>query len=345
MTPFEDEIEVFEDDCDEEEIDFEEEFTEVYVPQFTPGFEIELAFMVLKPTFGDLDYATVISPAGVNISQWKVKAIRPGFTSAFDLGIGYYFCDSGNNVKVSWLHHDTKDSNATHSEVDFIEPLFSAGELDGQYTHAKGTIWNHFDRVHLTAGQYVDAGSAFSLRMFGGVDFILLNQKVKTKFGNHSENIRLSQYQQSKFTGAGPLLGFNGIYHVGDGLGLIGEVTGACLMGSRDRHLRFRDTSIVGEAVGFDPQFTQQIYSVSTSQTIFGGEAKLALNYAYSYCDCVFRIEAGYKAGIYISALEAVKPLSVATAPELGTVTVQSIGKTISDFGFGGPYVTLGLDF
>lgn len=341
FMPFDDEFEIAEED---EEVDIEE-FSDVYVPSFTPGFEFEISVMTLRPTFGDLDYATVIHPAGVNIEGWDVKAVRPQFTSAFDLGLGYYFGNSGNNIKISWLHHDTKDLNTVHNEANFIEPLFSAGELNGQYTHAKSTLWNHFDRIHLTAGQYIDAGSSFSLRVFAGVDFALLNQKLQTKFGNHPENIKLSMYQKCKFVGGGPILGLNMIYHFCDGLGLIGEISGACLMGNRQRHLSLKDTSIVGAEVGFEPETRQYIRPDSTTQTVFGGEAKVGINYAYSYCDCVVRIEAGYKAGIYLNALESIKPLTVATAPELGSVTVQSIGKSISDFGFGGPYVTLGFDF
>lgn len=336
---------IFEEEIDDD-FDIEEDPCEVYVPNFTPGFELDISFLALKSSFNDLEYAASINPSGVVIPQWQIKAIKPDFAPTFELGLGYYFENTGNNLKITWLHQNTEDTNYAHGIGEgLVTPLFNVGDITGQYVHAKGILWNHFDRVHLTGGQFIDMGEAFNLRVFGGADFVFLDRKIHSRFSNRDNAIRLKIEQRSCFIGGGPMIGAHFIYHLCEGFGLVGEITGACLTGRKESDMGFRDRSPVGATVGFAENYSQNITSDSSIETLLGAEAKVGISYAYqSDCWCV-RLEAGYKAGVYPNMTQSLKALTVSSPPELGTVAISSIGKTTGDFSFGGPYLSLGVDY
>lgn len=313
----------------------------------TPGFEFDVTYLYLKPTADDIDFVSLTTPGPINSPDWNVKSVKPRFISAFDMGVGYVFPNCGNDLKVNWLHFQANNSNSfSVSGTDFAAPFFSVGPQGGFFQNARGKIHHKFDGVNLNAGQYVDIGRSVRLRLYGGVSFAKIKQEITSRFTDSQDTIDLKVRQHSDFMGVGPQLGVSTDYIICPNFSLVGDASGALLIGRKERHMNFTSNSVLAAAAGLASPNFQRIKEDSFTDTIYGLDGKLGLNYTFCICDRVpISIEAGYRVALYINAIHVVIPTSMVVTPATGTVAVSTLGTTRGDFGFNGPYFTVNVSF
>jgi hypothetical protein len=93
----------------------------------------------------------------------------------------------------------------------------------------------------------------------------------------------------------------------------------------------------------------QAITTHHETRVVPGGDAKLGFNYAYAFNRNSFlTAELGYKVAAYENAIRKVYPNSIVSPPnalQTGTIPVETMGESQSDFGVNGPYFNLSYSF
>ena len=90
----------------------------------------------------------------------------------------------------------------------------------------------------------------------------------------------------------------------------------------------------------------QGIYPPHVTQVVPGFDGALGLHYSYSLNKgSVLSIEIGYEYATYFNAIVAYNPITVVGEVDIGTIALDSLGKTTSNFSVNGPYLNLSLAF
>jgi len=140
----------------------------------------------------------------------------------------------------------------------------------------------------------------------------------------------------SSFTGAGPRVGVKGQYGIG-GFQFIGEAAGAALIGTAQSRINFLTT---------DPPMApnnQSLTSPNATQVVPSIDARLATAYTFppGYYG-VFKIEVGWQAAVYFTAVSQYALTSVPTTlilppTSIYLATAQHLQSNFTDQG---PYLT-----
>ena len=151
---------------------------------------------------------------------------------------------------------------------------------------------------------------------------------------------KINFINKSQFTGVGPLFGVDGLYRLPHHLGVTGALSASALIGSLDPSTTYISTT---------PQVSNNHQSITprnTTQVVPGLQGKLGLNYEYLLNNgSVWTLEAGYEYANYFNAIVAYNPVSVVGETNIGTIALQSLGKTVSNFAVNGPFVNLSVKF
>lgn len=319
----------------------------VTAPDWSSQFEVEAQYLYVQPTVSNIDYAAVINPVPLPTSpNWRIKSIKPDFTSAFQIGVGYALCSK--DIKLNWTHLNAKDSSSERSRsLNIVAPLFSVGPQGVAFRRAHGRVTHHFDEVNLNIGQYLDICDRFKMRLYAGASFVRVRQSTTSRFSDSIGTTTLKIHNTSEFTSGGPQFGVRSSYEMGWGFGLVGELASFLLIGDMRRHTTFTSASPISPALGLPIPNFQRTRSDSTMQTLPGFDGTIGLSYFQCFCNgaILFNVEIGYRAALFFGAIQSVDPSTLSFPPDAGAVNVSSFEKHISDFGFNGPYASLSLDF
>jgi hypothetical protein len=237
------------------------------------------------------------------------------------------------------------------------------------------------DAVDLDVGQYIDVGTRLRMRMFAGLRLARVSSDLSTTFAEDDANYFVeipgpgkdadgllssfgNEQLNSKFTGMGPRLGVDAVYHLGHSFGFVAKASASVLVGESESNSSFLGgLSMTGIDIGMpnnnddaDPaEFVIDVSSESekSARVVPVLDAKLGLNYTHTFQNqSLLTIEAGYQATQYINAVDR---LTVSTAEEPFATIVQSIisspsgadvvpfvsHRSTSSIGFSGPYLSL----
>jgi hypothetical protein len=371
---------------------------QLVVPNLKSGIDITLEGLYLQPTNSDLDYAAVATTnsAGLNnvngnnaviTNNTNVQTVDPDYNFGFRVGLGYTFEDSGNDVQLAWTHFNHTDSDSVTPDYGSVlstrygvgAPLFYAhnlsqiGGTDVNDVHASSDVKTKLDSVDLDVGQYVDVGTRLRLRMFAGLRFAeVTSDMANTYSANHvhsavgtkppetttTDTVLVENYN-SKFTGIGPRVGVDSVYHIGNCFGIVAHAAVALLVGEVESDSNGSFNS-VRTTTGGAPDVTVNLTDLDGdgSLTVIGTldsndssrvvpvlDAKLGLNYSHAFeNESILTIEGGYQATQYIDAVDRLdgSASGVSASPQAGPVaaSVQS-SRTTSSVGFNGPYLSL----
>lgn len=320
----------------------------------------------------------------------QVQSIDPDYNFGFRVGLGYTFIDSGNDIQLSWTHFNHTDSDNFNADNNtFITtPLGHRNYINGATTneqrhyalfetdtsiYEEGTVASDakfkLDAIDLDVGQYIDIGTRLRLRMFAGLRFSQLenNQTTDTYaqgsfFFTHTDYSRefddagkytdaYTETFNSKFTGLGPRVGVNSVYHLNDCFGVVAHAAFGLLAGQTETNTNSTDTRTQfvefltppPDDFPFSPEddtfiTTNSLNSSDSTRVVPVIDAKLGLNYSHAFdSDSVLTIEAGYQVTQYI---DAVDKLTTETFDDDTGLTTQ-INRTTSSVGFSGPYLSL----
>jgi hypothetical protein len=364
---------------------------QLVVPNLKSGIDITLEGLYLQPTNSDLDYATVANTTASGLvvtNNTNVQTVDPDYNFGFRVGLGYTFEDSGNDVQLAWTHFNHTDSDSVTPDYGSVlstrygvgAPLFYAhnlsqnGGTEVNDVHASSDVKTKLDSVDLDVGQYVDVGTRLRLRMFAGLRFAEVTSDMANTYSANDvdstvgtkppettttiDTVLVENYN-SKFTGIGPRVGVDSVYHIGNCFGIVAHAAVALLVGEVESDSNGSFNS-VRTTTGGAPEVTVNLTDLEGdgSVTVIGTldsndssrvvpvlDAKLGLNYSHAFeNESILTIEGGYQATQYIDAVDRLdgSASGVSTSPQAGPVpaSVQS-SRTTSSVGFNGPYLSL----
>ena len=278
----------------------------VGVPIFTPAIEFHGGVMFLQPSSDNLGWAVLTteenysSPVPIASPYWNIQTIRPEMQPGFEFGAGYAFDSAGKDFQANWQHLRTctTQSAATNNTGQWISPFTQTGpptaaSYDEIYfdtgvdllQSAQAHVKFAYDAVNVDFGQYVSFGPALSMRMFAGLSFARVQERLLTSFYGvppasnavfpDSVPLVISLNNTSTFSGVGPRFGLDSTLETRRGFRFTGQVAGALLIGRTDpAQYLFSATAPDLAAVGIAVN-QEFIGSQSFTHVVPSGNAKL----------------------------------------------------------------------
>jgi hypothetical protein len=217
-----------------------------------------------------------------------------------------------------------------------VGPPYSIGPETNDYKDAFGTVHTAYDAINLAAGHTFCDACEFQLRAFGGVGIARIGQDLTGLFESPGAAQSATNTNHSRFTGAGPRLGMEGQYALGD-FRLIGELATTALVGTEQSSINF---TTVSPLAGLN---NQVLTSPNATRVIPNIDARLAAAYVFPpSLYGVFKVEVGYRASVYVDAVSQYTLTQVPTMlilPPAGIYLATQLHSQ-SSFVDQGPYVT-----
>ena len=326
----------------------------VTIPTFDSRYEISASFLLLQPTSSSLDYGIHTQPLPAVTPKWLIQSINPDYTAAFDVGLGYVFPQSANDIQLLWAHLSQSKSDGVIAPTnDFIGPFYEIGPNAQNMQNLEGDSQFKYNLINLDVGQFVNFGCRLRTRMFTGISSVFINQHLNSSYSGVAANplFNLSTDNISKYSGVGPRFGLLSTYQFTPRFGLVAQIAGSAYMGRLRSTMEILGSSAVLTGLGI-PLNSQSIKTGSANRVVPGADGKLGLNYSFAFNhDSLLKVEAGYQFATYFNAIKEVYPSTLAqlgpfiTPIQAGSIYVGTMGQSQSNFGVGGPYLKASFSF
>jgi hypothetical protein len=296
--------------------------------------------------------------------------LTPTYKPGFEFGGRYAFADTGNDVQVNWQHLRTTTSEWAPTTLpvgQWISPFSQTGPSTAEsYSDinsnqgvnklltAAGQVKFAYDMVDIDFGQYVNVGSSLQFRLFGGISYARLQERLYSSFYGAppdphapfplSVPILLSLNNSTIFNGAGPRFGLDTTYNLPRGFRLTGRVAGAALIG-RSKPAQYVLTATSPELAGLGiPVNREFISSTAFTQVVYAFNAKLGAGYTYVFSNgWTANIEGGYMAALFIKPFSSYETNNNVLPLQIGSLSTASMRHTLSDFTLNGLYSSASL--
>lgn len=282
------------------------------VPQLAPGIQFHAGLLYLKPSAENLGYAVLTteenfeSPLPLATPLWAIETLEPSFEPGFEVGAAHTFACSGQDVRANWQHlrTGTSDSAAvTQDTGQWISPFSQTGPptaetyqelMENQGVNdllsAEGRVEFAYDAVNLDFGQYVNVGPSLAFRMFAGLSYARVQERLLSSFYGappapdavfpEDVRLRISLNNTSTFWGIGPRFGLEATQKTRHGLRFTGQLAGALLVGrTQPAQYLFAATAPDLALVGI-PVNREHVSSDPFTQVVYAGDAKLGIGYS-----------------------------------------------------------------
>lgn len=331
-----------------------------------PSYLIVSSFsgLAMQPFANNLDFAAEALPFTYGQSQpavspnWVIPVISPDYHFGFDVSVAGIFHGAKSSLAMNWERFHTSNDSQSLNVADInnmIGPFFEIGPDASVYKKAKGRVNFHFDEVNLDYGTFVRFGELLNVNFFAGATFSRIYQHRFTQFSDFVNSTVRTIKVPSKFIGIGPQVGFDFIYKIVKGFKFVGTTRASLFVG------RFRNTTTYSTKSNDLVRFNDVNPNIQHTNVYHKGgvvpgfEGKLGLAYEYffgSKCDRMVKVEAGYQAQIYLSAIRSIDMGSEVALNAIGSIGSGSTGvyartfqRTVSDFAMAGPYGKIDLAF
>jgi len=318
-----------------------------------PAYTVDFGFrgLALKPHVSNLHYAAEAFPLPAPSPHWNIYDIRPHYHFGFDITFNAFFHKLNTNLYANWEHFRGSDCAAISAATEnMVGPFFEIGPDALPYANASGRVAFKFNEFNISYGQNVNFGNRLHTNFFAGVSFAHIEECLSATYSNEDGTIARTITTPISFAGAGPQVGVDFMYDIVCGLQFAGRATGSLLTGKLKNHTAYESISPALTPLGITPPNAQSTSLCSRTQIVPAFNQRLGIAYAFEFCDhYLVRIEAGYQAQIYLSALQSVDMGSEVVTPPVAPDTVGVFARTfqrnISNFGLTGPYATIEVGF
>ncbi len=338
----------------------------VYVPNTRGGVEWTAGFLLLQPGADNLGYATTTTFLPIQNPQWAVHTLNPNYQPGFTIGARYTRPGSGKDIRTSWDHLRTSDSAfvpVDNLATQWISPFSQTGPSTSEtanevgifhFKSASGEVGFDYDLVNLDMGQTVNIGSSTQVRLFAGVSWARLEERLVSTFYNDPsidpvppvvapanpdlEYIRLNN--TSTFTGAGPRLGLSTAHSLPRGFNLVGELSGAVLAGS------MQPAEYSFQGVYKDRVDAEKIAGSAVSQVVWTGDTKLGIGYTRQTArGGLLSLETGFRAAVFVNPFATYETSTNVLPLDIGSLSTNSMRHTPSNFTLNGWYASGSLQW
>lgn len=325
--------------------------SDVYLSSPVHTFDAYFSALFLQPTSSNLHYAAEAVPLPAPSPDWKIFDIHTDYQFAFEVGIGGIIHNTNTNLNLNWEHfHSTDSSSKTVSSSNMIGPFFEIGPDASAYKKAHGHVVFHFDAANLDYGLFTNFGNRLHTNVFAGVGFSRIKQKLSSKYSNFEGTIVRTIKTPSTFVGAGPQVGLDFSYSIIKGLRFTGDALATLFVGNTKNHTQYTALAPELEGLGITPPNKQTTSVKKRTQVVPGFAGMLGFGYFAEFCKhYLIELEAGYRAQIYLNAIQSTDIGSEVVTPPVIPDTVGVFARTFqrstSNFALAGPYVSLKIGF
>ncbi len=315
----------------------------VTVPCYNGGVTLGVTGLYLRPTSGNNAYAFVseVTPGGV--SRKHLKSVEPDYDWAYNVSLGYIFPGTANDVKVTYsnFNHHTQDGIADTGPLLIAATVPFIFPADVILEKSSASARYNYQTLDIDFGQHFNIGCNTHVKLIGGVRLADLESSFKTRYDGVvavpgvllGDTYIAKAEQKSKFEGAGPRVGTEVEYSLGNGFGVVGQATTSLLVGNvRSNHLQ---NEVVLDDDGANLfEVTTSEHSGKRTHIVPNLNAKLGLNYNYQFCNPTrtkMTLEAGYQVDHYFNVNERINSVEAFAAGN-----AQAINTS-----FSGPYIGL----
>lgn len=338
-------------------------------------WEFGLTGLAFLPSGGNLDYAVSVAGRQPVEQSWTYHSVDPSLSPGWDLVLGYRFAQSENSIVADWLHlqsadgdlYQVSDPTAIGANVQFVAPPYDVGPAVFAIKAARSTARFGLDDVGLNGRHRFTITPKFHVDLLYGAKFLRIVQTVKTTFSDNQgypaipgltlpvpadPNWYFTTTNTSNFLGAGPDIGVDLNYQLGDGFGVRAKTTATAAIGrvTRQDDFNSRATDPISRELKYNNQF---LSAPNSTRVVPGLDAQVGVNYTHTMNnDDSVTVELGYRGAAYVNSISSVQPSSLVqrgttAVPEFvtGVMAINSTSITDSTFSFNGPYLTLDFNF
>jgi len=262
----------------------------VTVPCESTAWDFGVQALYLEHTGTDF-FGERRGPFGTNpTGYWNQDGVNSDWEWGFKLEGSYHF-GTGNDIDINWYHF-----NPSH-RFDLRD--FTLTAFDPSLDVADRADWRvhlrpEWDAVNFEFGQLVNFGEHKVIRFHGGVQYAHIKHRRtfdSLYYINTPTVLPLNGafVFQEEFNGAGPRVGMDMSYHIGNGFAIYANGATALLVGETRHHAldRLRSYRLRGDRDEVVPEM----------------EAKIGAMYTYATGSGDFTLDAGYMVTHYWNAL------------------------------------------
>lgn len=253
----------------------EKETPVVSVPEDKPqNIEVSAQLLFLQPSTSNLMDFAIIDPGASNTLATSGDIASLDYDEADSLRIGLTYRPQNTAWDISARH----TSFGSEAEQSVEEP--SNGFLFSTITHpfqnesaltADATAELDFNATDIELGNSFKIGKNLGLRLFGGLHFSDINQKMAVNYdGGDFNNSNLNI--DNNFTGFGPRIGSEIKLNLNNGLSLFAKGAGSLLLGELDTKYQETDNN--------DADVVAQISTEQNSHLVPGMELSFGVSYS-----------------------------------------------------------------
>ena len=338
----------------------------ISIPSLNPGFNMGVAALWLRPGASNLTYVIYNRALPLLQPSWSEQELNPAFSPAFEIQMGYVPKNSGGmDIDLDWTHlrsETVTESIAAATSSDFLGPDYDIGPDGSNIRNATGSAQFSADVINVDAGQHVLFGRRLNIRFFGGLSTGFLKENLTDTYSGTATAVAASgsipataagpfsvtQYESSRFSGAGPRIGVDANYRMRCGFGFIGEGAITALFGTMASNTNYLGTSQTLINNGYAVPNPQYIADQHVFQVIPGFDTKLGVDYKRALSQTTtLVVSTGYQAAVYINAISQYLPGSLVQTKGLstGSLYVETMNHILSNYSMQGPFLKLSLEF
>jgi len=238
------------------------------------NIEVSAQLLFLQPSTSNLMDFAIVDPGASNTLAVSGDVASLGYDDADSLRIGLTY----RPQNTAWDITATRISFSSEAEQSAVEP--TNGFLFSSITHpfqnesaltADATAELDFGATDIELGNSLKIGKNLGLRLFGGVHFSDINQKMAVNYdGRDFNNSNLNI--DNSFTGFGPRIGSEIKLNLNNGLSLFAKGAGSLLLGELDTEYQETDNN--------DADVVAQISTEQNSHLVPGMELSFGLSYS-----------------------------------------------------------------
>lgn len=316
----------------------------VTVPCFAGGYTACLGGLYIRPSVPALDYVIFIPDFTDPGFHRTVRSVNPDYEWGLTASASYLLPGTGSDLVFTFASFSRTTFDDSSHLADGNELVAMLTDFDATQFTVPGVTSNvsanakaHFNyqTYDLTLGQHLLVGCKTHFRIYGGVRYINLNQRLNANYFHElsifgvgsSEELFLTS-QRTNFKGIGPRLGIYSCYELGCGFGIVGDLATSLLIGESDSHFSQFATFLDGTTA------TIRFNNPDVDKIVANLTGRLGLAYIHPLNAYIsYKIEAGYLVEHYY---DTVYRYSAASTTLLGHATDQCF-----DTSFDGPYISV----
>lgn len=333
----------------------------------------------LQPSGAPGIYGVVISGIQPYNPSWENKVVTMHYSPGFQVALSHHLQNDTEKLDLKWMHLNSSSTSKTEVPTFLDEypngfqnyytvaPPYDMGPGVFAIKSAIGSNSFVFDRVRLDIDGVVQTKTSIlhgslDLNMAAGIDFIRINQTLKSTFYNNvgfpatslsveslpDPGFRFVDQAYSKYWGIGPELGLNFLYNGYKNIKILSESSFSLTCGQLSSRDNFYGQSSLNPYTGFQSlRIPNSVALVPGVDTMIGLGIEFDKSQKYRVL-----IQPGYRFSYYFNAIEMIRPSNLVypgtnngSQLTTGNMNIRGEINQQNNFSLNGPFVSMTIKY